>query len=220
MNLKEEEFDLRETERIGIIGNGNIACDISRMLLRPVEDLKTTDAPMSVLDHLAKSKLNCIEMVGRRGITQSAFTTKEIKELVNLPNVKTYMVREELEDSMTDESRLELLLRGIGRRTDFLKANALAIESPEQYQDVVHDKSHRKLILRFLRNPTELYSKNGKLGGVHLEKMKLTGPAEQQKAVANLEDKGDAAYSTLRCDVLIKSIGYKTNPMPGVPFDH
>lgn len=59
-------------------------------------------------------------MVGRRGITQAAFTTKEIKELCNIEGIKTYMVRNEVDDSMTDASKLELLLRGIGRRTEFL----------------------------------------------------------------------------------------------------
>jgi hypothetical protein len=58
---------------------------------------------------------------------------------------------------MTDASRIELLLRGVGRRNEFLQKKALAIESAEQYQHVVNDKSHKKLILRFLRNPVELY---------------------------------------------------------------
>ena len=68
-NLKANEFDLRETERIAIIGNGNIATDMSRVLIRNVDDLRTSDAPASVIDHLAQSKLHTIEMVGRRGIT-------------------------------------------------------------------------------------------------------------------------------------------------------
>lgn len=92
-DLKKEEFDLEQAERVAIIGNGNIACDISRMMMRPHADLRTSDAPTSVIDHLARSNLHCLEMVGRRGITQAAFTTKEIKDLVNLPDVTTYMIR-------------------------------------------------------------------------------------------------------------------------------
>lgn len=92
-DLKREEFDLEQAERVAIIGNGNIACDISRMMMRPYEDLRSSDAPTSVVDHLAKSNLHCLEMVGRRGITQAAFTTKEIKDLCNLHNVTTYMIR-------------------------------------------------------------------------------------------------------------------------------
>lgn len=70
-----------------MIGNGNIACDMSRILLRNVDDLKTSDAPKSVIDHLQKSNVHCIEMIGRRGITQAALTTKEIKELCNLDGI-------------------------------------------------------------------------------------------------------------------------------------
>jgi hypothetical protein len=57
----------------------------------------------------------------------------------------------------------------------------------------VNDKSHRKLILRFLRNPVELYQKEGRIGGVRLQKMKLEGEAEYQKAVDSL-DEDHAAY--------------------------
>jgi ferredoxin/flavodoxin---NADP+ reductase len=66
--MQPEEFDLGQTERVGIIGNGNIACDMSRILLRNVDDLRTSDAPKTVIDHLARSNVHCIEMIGRRGI--------------------------------------------------------------------------------------------------------------------------------------------------------
>ena len=141
---------------------------MSRILLRNVDDLRTSDAPQPVVDQLAKSNVHCIEMIGRRGITQAAFTTKEIKELCNLDGITTYMIKQEVEDSLTDASKLELLLRGIGRRTDFLKEKALAIETPEQYLHVVNDKSKKKLILRFLRNPVEFYKKGDRIGGVKL----------------------------------------------------
>jgi len=72
---------------------------------------------------------------------------------------------------MSDASKLEMLLRGIGRRTDYLKEKALAIETPEQYLHVVNDKSKRKLILRYLRNPVELYKKGDRIGGIKLQRM-------------------------------------------------
>lgn len=68
-DLTPDEFDLERTGKIAIIGNGNIACDISRMLLQNVDNLRTSDAPQPVLNQLAKSNVHCIEMIGRRGIT-------------------------------------------------------------------------------------------------------------------------------------------------------
>jgi len=136
-----------------------------------------------------------------------------------LDNIKTYMIRQEVEDSLNSESKVELLLRGIGRRTEYLQDKAYAIETPEQYLDVVNDKSHHKIILRFLRAPSEFYQKQGRLGGVKLERMRLIGKTEEQQAVRS-EQPDSEVYQNLKCDVLIKSIGYKSLEMPGVPFDH
>lgn len=80
------------------------------------------------------------------------------------------MVRSEYQDSMTESTWTEYLNRAINRRTDWLKENVLAIETAEQYQDVCADRTHRKLILRFLRNPVELYQKDGRLGGIRVQK--------------------------------------------------
>lgn len=79
---------------------------------------------------------------------------------------------------MNEASNLELLLRGIGRRTEFLKEQALAIETPEQYLHVVNDKSKKKLILRFLRNPVEFYKNGNHISGVRLNRMRLVGETE------------------------------------------
>lgn len=78
------------------------------------------------------------------------------------------MIRQEYEDSLNDASKLELLLRGIGRRTEYLAEKCLAIDTPEQYLHVINDKSKRKLFLRFLRNPVELYKNGNRIGGVKL----------------------------------------------------
>ena len=116
---------------MAIVGNGNIACDISRMLLREPGEFRNSDSPMHVIDALNGSNVHTVQMVARRGITQAAFTTKEIKEVCNLDNLGVYMVRQEYEDSLTDASKTERLLRGIGRRTEFLEKKATFIESAE-----------------------------------------------------------------------------------------
>ena len=209
----QKEFNLEQIEHLAIIGNGNIACDISRMLLKNVDEFTNSDAPTHVLETLRKSKLNTISMIARRGVTQAAFTTKEIKELCQLSNVpKFYILRDEWNDSMrSDASKLEALTRGIGRRTEYLQQDATWIESPEQYLDVM-SKRERKVILRFLRNPVELVPDRNdpkKLGSVTLQKMALTGECERQIAVhSDLPDW--PVYRELKCDALIKSIGYKS----------
>ena len=222
MDLKEGEFDVRELEKIAIIGNGNIACDMSRMLLKDPSDFRNSDAPMHVIEALQKSKVHSIQMVARRGITQAAFTTKEIRELCSLDGLGVYMIKQEFQDSMTDASKVEKLIRGIGRRTEFLEKNATMIESPEQYLDVVNDKSKRKLILRFLRGPHSFLtdSEGSKCTGIRLSKMRLEGEVEQQRAIpVEGWEEEDPVWSNLECDALIKSIGYKSLKMDGLPFD-
>ena len=83
------------------------------MLLRNVDDFANCDAPMHVLEALRASNLNTISMIGRRGVAQSAFTIKEIKDLCNLPNISLYMLADEFNDSINDATRTELLTRGI-----------------------------------------------------------------------------------------------------------
>ena len=85
------------------------------------------------------------------------------------------MVHSEVVDSMTDASYTETLDRAIGRRTKFLNDSFSLIESGEHYMDVLSRKNEKKLILRWLRSPTELHSENGRVSGATLQQMKLEG---------------------------------------------
>ena len=116
-------------------------------------------------------------MIGRRGITHAAFSIKENREVANLSNLQTYMVRSEVEDSITLASRTELLDRAVGRRTKFLQESFKLIESGEHYQEILSKTNEKKLILRFLRNPTELIASQGRIGGATLQKQRLEGEA-------------------------------------------
>ena len=104
MDVTSQDFDPEVHSHIGIIGNGNIACDIARMFLKDPSQFKESDTPEYVMQKLRVSKVNTVQMIGRRGITQAAFSTKEIRELASLSNLNTYMVQSEVEDSMTDAS--------------------------------------------------------------------------------------------------------------------
>jgi len=84
----------------------------------------------SVITYLEKSNLKNIQSVGRRGITHSAFTTKEIRELASVPELELYMMKDEVQRSMTDASHNEMTSdygRAIGRRTEFLLKHFKAI---------------------------------------------------------------------------------------------
>lgn len=131
-SIKPSDFDLEKINKLVIVGNGNIACDITRMLLKDPKHFSDSDAPEYVLKALRKSNLHLIQMVARRGIAQSAFTIKEIKEIYKLDDVHTYMFKDEVENSLNEASFTEKnVTKGIGRRTDFLLENSTLIESDE-----------------------------------------------------------------------------------------
>jgi adrenodoxin-NADP+ reductase len=96
--------NLEEVNDVAIIGNGNVAMDISRVLLKDANILAPYDAPSTVIDHLKKSNIRSLQIIGRRGVVQSSFTIKEIREIFRIPGVKLYAMRDEFMESMNEES--------------------------------------------------------------------------------------------------------------------
>ena len=119
-----------------MIGNGNIFCDIARTILKSPTEFEQTDMPLPVIDLLKKSNLQNLQSIIRRGITQSAFTTKEIREVSSIPGIELYMFKDEVQRSMTLASEQEMrsnYARAVGRRTELLLKEFKAIENEEHY---------------------------------------------------------------------------------------
>jgi adrenodoxin-NADP+ reductase len=79
--LSASDFNLEEIEDLAIVGNGNVACDIARMLTKKPQEFIDSDTPSPVMAALDKTNLHCVTMIGRRGLVQTAFSTKEIREI-------------------------------------------------------------------------------------------------------------------------------------------
>lgn len=126
----ESEFDLQNSKNVTVIGNGNIFCDIARTLLKPTSDFEVTDMPESAIDVLRKSGMINLQSVARRGITHAAFTTKEVREVAAIKDIELYMMKDEVQRSMTDASSNEMRsshARAVGRRTEFMLKSFRAI---------------------------------------------------------------------------------------------
>lgn len=102
------QFDLSHVEQVVVIGQGNVAVDVARMLLMPVETLSKTDATSYALQSLSKSHVTDVHLVGRRGPVQSAFTIKELREIATLSGVHVMMDERDLQDGMNPASVQEL----------------------------------------------------------------------------------------------------------------
>uniref|UniRef100_A0A8C1VV01 NADPH:adrenodoxin oxidoreductase, mitochondrial n=1 Tax=Cyprinus carpio TaxID=7962 RepID=A0A8C1VV01_CYPCA len=187
-----------------ILGQGNVALDVARILLAPVEMLKETDITQNALKALAGSKVRRVLIVGRRGPLQIACTIKELREMVNLPNSRADMLPADFEGIA---EALKDLPRPRKRLTE------LMMKAAKEGGD---DKAEKCWGFRFFRSPVEVIAgADGKRAtGIRLALNKLEGSGESARAevTGQLED--------VDCGLIISSIGYKSIPIdPAVPFD-
>ncbi|KAM3592737.1 uncharacterized protein V6R79_024123 [Siganus canaliculatus] len=194
-----------------VLGQGNVALDVARILLSPIDVLKTTDITKPALEALSQSQVRRVLIVGRRGPVQVACTIKELREMVNLPDTRPEMVPSDYEGVA---EAIKTLPRPRKRLTELLLKTAL--ETPSDKEQERRNKASRIWGFRFFRSPVEILADpdNSRTAGLRL-------------AVNRLEGEGDGARSVLTgevedvtCGLVISSIGYKSLPIdPRVPFD-
>ncbi|MGI8333287.1 FAD-dependent oxidoreductase [Actinomadura scrupuli] len=191
------DFDL-SVEEVAVIGVGNVAVDVVRILAKTAEELRQTDIPESVIDVLAASKVRKIHLIGRRGPAQAKFTTKEARELGELDNA-TIRVRPEdldLDPASAALAETDRLVRGN------VKAMRAWTEPPA-------DDLPRHIDLRFWLAPAEILG-TGRVEGLKLERTRLS---EEGRVV------GTGEHETLPVGMVLRSVGYQSVALDGVPFD-
>ena len=200
-DYRDRKFDLSGEVAV-IVGQGNVAMDVCRILCKTVDELKGTDIAQHALDALAASKIKEIHMIGRRGPVQAAFTPVEIREFGELSDCDPVIDPKDLEVSEVSQAELDDP-KNAQRRKNFEIMKALSVKNSE-------NKS-KKFVVHFLKSPAELTG-DGKLQKVILEKNELSGEAGKQKA------RGTGVKEELKCDILFRSVGYRGQPIEGVPF--
>jgi ferredoxin--NADP+ reductase len=202
-DYRDREFDLSHEVAV-IIGQGNVAADVSRILAKTVDDLKHTDIAQHALDVLAESKIKEIHVIGRRGPAQAKFTPKELREFGELSDCNAIIRKEDM--TLNSESELELQEKSnIGNK----KIYDQFCEFSKHELDINKSK---KCYFKFLMSPKELIGET-KLEKVILEKNQLSGEALKQSA------KGTGETIALETGILFRSIGYHGVATEGVPFD-
>lgn len=192
--------DLSVGETATIIGQGNVALDVARILLSSMDDLKKTDLTQYALEVLSNSKVKHVNVVGRRGPLQAAFTIKEARELIQLPGVNFEPIPEELFPA--DLKKLE---RPKKRLLELLKRGK------------PHDlDARRSWALRFLLSPEELKwedTDSNLLTGISFGQNQLENAVDANSKVSPLIG---AAPSALKTNILFRSIGYRAEAIPGM----
>ena len=185
------EFDL-DTERAVVIGNGNVALDIARMLALTHEELAPTDATDPSIAAIAASTIREIVLVGRRGPAQASFTTPELQEMGELAGADVVVDPADLEGAEPKGTNSE---RNLAVLRDF------AAREPEG--------KPRRVVFRFFRSPVAILGEE-RVEGIELVRNELD---EYERAVATEE------RETLPCGLVFRSVGYRGVELPGVPFD-
>jgi len=195
-------FDL-SGERAFVVGQGNVAMDVARVLAKSPDELSKTDIASHALEVLAESKIREIHVIGRRGPAQVKFTPPEVRELGELTACDVVVDRAALELDPASQAERETGPDSIKKIMEIL--TDYAGRAPRA-------SSTKRLFLRFLESPTAL-SGDARVRGIALEKNRLVG--EPMK----LSAEGTGVVVNEACDILFRSVGYKGRPIPGVPFD-
>ncbi len=181
-----------------VVGMGNVAVDVARILAKSPDDLRTTDLPDHVLDVLDRSAVRDIFMIGRRGPVQGKFTTKELRELGDIADADVIVDAAELE--LDEMSERELATSPAARRN---------LETLRGWAERPLVGRSRRLHLRFWLRPVEVLG-DDKVSGLLVERTRLD---EHGNAV------GTGKTSQLDADMILRSIGYRGAALPGLPFD-
>ncbi len=201
-DYRDLSFDLSQ-ERVAVIGNGNVAMDVIRLLARTPEELYPTDIADYALEALRHSRVKEIYVLGRRGPAQAAYTNPEIKELGALADAEVIV---SLEDATLDPLSRAYL---DANRDPIAEKNVQVLAG---YAQQPPQGKSRKIYMRFLVSPLEI------IGTDHVEAIKIVKNELVEKD-GSLRPRPTGEYETIPVGLVFRSIGYYGVPLPGVVFD-
>jgi ferredoxin/flavodoxin---NADP+ reductase len=197
------EFDLT-AENVAVVGLGNVAMDVIRILASTPEELAETDIADYALEALRQSKVKNIYVLGRRGPAQAAYTNPEIKELGELHDADIIVTPQE---AQLDQYSQQFIDSGAD------KVATKNVEILKGYAERGDTGKSRKIIMRFLVSPVEIIGTN-KVEAIKIVKNELY-PDDK----GNLKPRATDDFETIPVGLVFRSVGYQGVPLPGVPFN-
>ncbi|MFV2175828.1 FAD-dependent oxidoreductase [Actinomadura sp. LOL_016] len=190
-------FDL-SVEEVAVIGVGNVAVDVVRILAKTSDELRSTDVPEHVIEVLSRSRVRRVHMIGRRGPAHAKFTTKEARELGELANAGIHV---DPADMDLDPASAELAENDRKVRGNVKVLNTWTAEPPADRP--------RRIDVLFWRAPAEILGTD-RVEGLRLERTHLDDDGRVT---------GTGEYETLPVGMVLRSVGYQSVRLEGVPFD-
>ncbi|MGO9219311.1 MAG: FAD-dependent oxidoreductase [Streptosporangiaceae bacterium] len=197
-----EAFTL-DAEAVAVVGVGNVAVDVARILVKDPAALHSTDIPHPVLEALMASKVREVHVIGRRGPAQAKFTTKELRELGELADVDIEVRPDELDLDASDPTGQSTRLAESDRR---VRGNVAVLRDWAARPPA---GSGRRLVVRFWLRPVEVTGTQ-RVSGLTVERTRL----DEQGRFS-----GTGEYEMIPAQMVFRSVGYQSVPLAGVPFD-
>ncbi|KAI1377560.1 nucleotide-binding domain-containing protein [Hypoxylon crocopeplum] len=188
--------DLAQSDEAVIIGQGNVALDVARILLKDVDELRKSDITTAAIETLQKSCIRRVHIVGRRGPMQAAFTVKELRELMKLDRVGF----DDFDKSLIPDDIWELP-----------RARRRLMEIMMKGSETRMSVAEKSWSLDFCLSPVEFFGRpNGFVDGIVFEETSLASPFDESSSVT-----GTGENLTLFSSAVFRSIGYKSVALPG-----
>ena len=194
----ERSWDLSAKE-IAVLGNGNVALDVARVLSKPAVAMLSTDIPDNVYQGLRESQATDVHVFGRRGPAQVKFSPLELREAVHIEGVDTIVYDE---DFQYDE--------GSQKAIDSNNQTRVMVKTLEELRSNEITGANRRLHLHFFSAPVEILEEDGKVAGIKIERTELDG-------TGNVKPTGE--FREFPIQAVYRAVGYFGSELSEVPFD-
>lgn len=194
----ERTWDL-SAKQIAVLGNGNVALDVARVLAKPADEMLSTDIPDNVYQGLRSSQATDVHVFGRRGPAQVKFSPLELREAVHLEDVDTIVYDE---DFQYDEGSQEVI--------DTNNQTRVMVKTLEDLRGNEITGAKRRLHLHFFSSPAEILEQDGKVAGIRIERTKLDG-------TGNVKPTGE--FREFPIQAVYRAVGYFGSELSEIPFD-
>jgi ferredoxin--NADP+ reductase len=199
----DDAFDL-SCERAVVVGNGNVAMDVARMLALTDHELRQTDTADHAIELLDRKQIEEIVVLGRRGPVQAAFTNPEIKELGEMEDAEVVVDPADVELDPASRAYLE--------SDEVDKTTRVNYETLKSFSEREPEGKKQRIVLRFLTSPVEIKG-DGKVESIVIGRNELV----EEGGALRAKDTGER--EELECGLVLRSVGYTGIPIEGVPFD-
>lgn len=188
-----------EAESVAVLGAGNVALDVARMLAKTADELLVTEIPPNVYEGIAKNRAQDIHLFARRGPAQVKFTPMELRELGHSPNIDVVVHPEGFE---LDEGSMDAIRAS--------KSVKLVVDTLQNYIAKDPEGKQHRIHVHFCQSPVEVLGENGQVVGLRTERTELDGTGNAR---------GTGEFIDWEVQSVYRAVGYLSDNLSGLPFD-